>query len=57
MKRILTTTRKWAPLLAAGMLFQAGGCSLDFQGVAGGLITSIINTLISSLVFGTLNLV
>jgi len=47
--------RRVAPMLAAGCLFQASGCALDGGQLAQGLLTTILNSLISSLVFGLFN--
>ena len=48
--------RRIAPLLGAGMLLQTGGCNLDINTLAAGLATSIVNNLITNLVFGAFNL-
>ena len=56
-KRWNAMTRKLAPLLAAGMLLQAGGCELNADTLATGLIASIANDLIAGIVFGALGLV
>jgi hypothetical protein len=47
--------RKATPLLGAGLLLQAGGCTVDVNSLAAGLLTSIANNLIASYVFGVLN--
>ena len=47
--------RKAAPLLGAGLLLQAGSCTLDVNSLAAGLFTSIANNLIASYVFGVFN--
>jgi hypothetical protein len=57
-------TRRWnrllrtvTPLLTAGVLLQAGGCSVDANLVFQGLLSSVVDSLISSLVFGAFHLV
>ncbi len=55
--RFYSLLRRTVPLLGAGMLFQANGCGLDTNALAGGLVTYIANSLISSFVFGAFNLV
>ncbi|UCC29812.1 MAG: hypothetical protein JSU86_16600 [Phycisphaerales bacterium] len=47
--------RKMAPVLGAGLLLQAGGCSVDLSAIGQGLLTSIATNLISSIVFGLFN--
>ena len=51
-KRFKYRIRKTACALAAGFLFQAGGCSFDLQPLA----TGIANNLVTSFVFGAFNL-
>ena len=46
-------TRRIGPALAAGMLLQAGGCTIDPTSLASGLANAIASNLISSIVFGT----
>lgn len=48
--------RGLAPLMAAGLLLQAGGCTFDLNAVATGLLTSIGTNLLTSFIFGALNL-
>ncbi len=48
--------RKTAPALGAGLLLQANGCSLDLNTVVPGLLTTIVNNLISNFVFGVFNI-
>ena len=55
-QRINRMFRRFAPVLGAGMLLQAGGCNLDINTLAAGLVTSIANNLITNLVFGAFNL-
>jgi hypothetical protein len=57
MKRLNPLLRKAAPLLAGGMLLQAGGCTLDPATLAAGVLTSITNNWIGGYVFGAFNLV
>ncbi len=47
--------RKAAPVLGAGLLLQAGGCTIDTSGITAGLLTTIANSLISSVVYGVFN--
>ena len=55
-QRINRMFRKIAPVLGAGMLLQTGGCNLDINTLTAGLVTSIVNNLITNLVFGSFNL-
>jgi hypothetical protein len=48
--------RRVVPLLGAGMLLQAGSCTLDSNTLLAGLATQIIQNFISSYVFGSFNL-
>ncbi len=48
--------RKMAPILGAGLLLQAGGCSVDLSAIGQGLLNSIATNLISSVVFGLFNI-
>ncbi len=54
-KRVNWIIRRTAPLLGAATLLQAGGCSTDLNNLAAGLVTSIANSLLSSLVLGVFN--
>lgn len=45
-----------APIVAAGVLLQAGGCTFDLNTVAAGLINSIATNFLASLIFGVFNL-
>ena len=56
-KRMYSIARRVVPLLGAGMLLQAGGCTLDTNTLLSGLTTAIASNLISSFVFGYFNLV
>ena len=47
--------RKISPWLAAGVLLQAGSCSVDTTTLATGLVQSLANALISDLIFGLFN--
>jgi hypothetical protein len=49
--------RRVTPLVSAGFLFQANGCTLDTNALLAGLTTTIVNNLISSFIFGAFNLV
>ena len=56
-KRLTHFARRIVPIVSAGLLFQANGCSLDANSLAAGLATTIANNLINSFVFGAFNLV
>ena len=56
-KRVQLIFRRVAPVLSAGLLIQAGGCSVDTSSLAGGLLASIANSLVSNFVFGAFNLI
>ncbi len=56
-KRMYSIARRVVPLLGAGMLLQAGGCTLDSTALLTGLTNAIASNLISSFVFGSFNLV
>ena len=45
-----------APVVAAGVLLQAGGCTFDLNTVAAGLVNSIAMNFLTSLIFGVFNL-
>ena len=47
--------RKAGPLLGAGLLLQVGSCAVDPNAVVGGLVTTVLNNLITSVVFGAFN--
>jgi len=55
--RWFALARRIVPVLGMGMLMQGGGCALDTNALTAGLATYIANSLISSLVFGSFNLV
>jgi hypothetical protein len=55
--RFYSLARRTFPLLSAGVLVQTGGCAIDTDTIINGLVTSIANSLISSLVFGAFNVV
>ncbi len=56
MNRFRLLARRALPLLSAGVLLQAGSCAIDTQSIAQGVATSVLNSLISSLVFGAFGL-
>jgi len=56
MKYWNSLARKAGALLAAGLLLQAGSCAVDPSALAGGLMTAVLNNLISSLVYGVFNI-
>ncbi len=47
--------RRVSPLFGAGLLLQAGSCSLDPATVTEGLLNTIVSRLIASVVFGVFN--
>ncbi len=47
--------RKMAPALSAGFLLQANGCTIDTNAIAEGVVTAVVNNLISNIVFGIFN--
>lgn len=48
--------RRAMALCCAGMVFQAGGCMTGTNELVAGLTASVVNSLVSSLVFGAFNL-
>ena len=44
--------RKVAPLLSAGMLLQAGGCSFNTDTIVQSLVLGVANDLVASILFG-----
>jgi hypothetical protein len=44
--------RKVAPLMSAGMLLQAGGCSFNTDAIVQSLILDVANDLVASILFG-----
>ena len=55
-ERLTFLARRIVPLVSAGFLVQANGCTLDTNSLAAGLATTIVNNLINSFVFGAFNL-
>lgn len=51
MKRWNSFVRKATPLLSAGLLLQANGCSINIEGITQGVVTAIVNDLITSFLF------
>ncbi len=49
-------TQKASLVVAAGMLFQAGGCTFDTNSIFSGLTTQIVGSLVADFVFGAFNL-
>lgn len=47
--------RKAGPVLSAGLLLQANGCTVDTTALAQSWLTSIASNLLGSLVFGSFN--
>lgn len=54
--RAVSAGRRWLAVCGAGALFQAGGCMVNTNELLAGLTTTVLNNLISSLVFGAFNL-
>lgn len=54
-KRMAKLVARSAALLSAGVLFQTAGC--DPGAIVAGLTSSIVNTVISDLVFGAFNVI
>lgn len=52
---ITRNLRRCYPWLAAGTLLQVGGCMIDTNALAAGLVQSIVNTFIADLIFGVFN--
>ena len=55
-KRFNYIVRRIMPIVSAGLLFQANGCTLDTNSLLSGLASTIANQLISSFVYGAFNL-
>jgi hypothetical protein len=56
-KTIHVFARRLVPLISAGMLFQASGCTLDARGISAGVIGAVLQSFIESYVFGAFNLI
>jgi hypothetical protein len=54
-KRISKFAWRAYPWLSAGVLLQTGGCNFNFNELLAGLTTSIVNALITDIVFGVFN--
>jgi len=54
--RLNRLMRRVTPLLGAGMLLQAGGCSVNFTDLIAGLTASVVNELVTGIVFGAFNI-
>lgn len=55
-KHWMFVRRRVAPIVSAGVLFQATGCVFDTTDISQVLVTSIVNNLIASFVFGLFSL-
>lgn len=53
--RLNRLMRRITPLLGAGILLQAGSCSVNFNELVAGLMTSVVNELITGIIFGAFN--
>lgn len=49
--------RRAVPWCSAGVLFQMSSCSSDLSNLAAGLTVEVVNSLVTSYVFGAFNLV
>ena len=54
--RLNRLMRRVTPFLGAGMLLQAGGCTVNFNELFAGLATSVVNELITGIIFGAFNI-
>ena len=54
-KRWKAIVRRVVPVLSAGVLLQANGCALDPVALTQGLLTTVVNDVINSIVFGIFN--
>ncbi len=54
--RLTYVVRRVVPVLSAGFLCQASGCTIDTNSILAGLANTIANNLIQSYVFGLFNL-
>lgn len=54
-QKFVRACRKSAPVVAAGVLLQAGSCAIDPATLASDLVTSVANSFITNLVFGLFN--
>ncbi len=48
--------RRIAPVLSAGLLFQAGGCAFNLNETLAGVFSSIATSYITSIVYAALSL-
>ena len=55
-KRFNYIARRIMPIVSAGFLFQANGCTMDTNTLISGLASTIANQLISSFVYGAFNI-
>lgn len=56
-KRLHFFGRRWAAIMGAGMLLQAGTCTLDTNALATNLATAIVQNVLANFIFGAFNLV
>jgi hypothetical protein len=54
--RLTRLMRRVSPLLGAGVLLQTGSCATNMNEILAGLTNSIVNELITGIVFGFFNL-
>ena len=57
LKRCSSLYRKVVPLLAGGMLLQAGGCGLDANTLTAGWLTTVVSDILTGFVFRNFNLI
>lgn len=55
-KRLNGMLRYVAPFLAAGVVFQSAGCTFDAAAVTGGLLTYVVNSVLTSFIYTAFNL-
>ena len=56
-KHLYFIGRRWAAIMSAGVLLQAGSCSLDTNALATNLSTAIIQNVLANFIFGAFNLI
>ena len=54
-KRLSYIVRRIVPLMSAGLLFQANGCTTDINSLVAGLASTIVSNFITSYVYGAFN--
>jgi len=54
--RLKRLMRRVTPLLGAGMLLQASGCTFNFNELLASLTASVVNELVTGIVLGAFNI-